>query len=108
MKKTSGFCIDLSHFKSAESRFSKEFYLIIKERNHPKKFIANHINGYSKLRRRDLHTIKSLKDFEYLKELPNFMFGKYLAIETFNSIYEQLKFKKYISKILKNRKFFYS
>ena len=108
MKRTGGFCVDLSHFKSSETRFSKEFYFIIKERNHLRKFIANHVNGYDKVKRKDMHTIKSLKDFEYLKELPNFVFGKYIAIETFNSIHEQLKFKRHISKLLEERKFFYS
>ncbi|MFH1327165.1 MAG: hypothetical protein ABIH59_03500 [archaeon] len=101
MEKTGGFCVDLSHFKSAEERWTSEFEYIFLRKKHKDWFIANHLNGYSKTHRKDLHTIKSLKEFNYLKTLPKFIFGKYIALETFNSLKEQLKFKKYIIKILK-------
>jgi len=54
-------------------------------------------------KKRDLHTVRTLKDFNYLKELPKFVFGKYIALETFNSINQQLKFKEYIIKLLRNK-----
>ena len=99
-KKIGGFCIDLSHFKASEERDTKEFYYILNKKN-KKIFKCNHVNGYSRKKKKDLHTIRDLKNFDYLKEIPKFILGKYIAIETFNNIEEQLKFKDYISKILK-------
>lgn len=101
LNKIGGFCIDLSHFKSAEKKQSKDFKYIIKRKKEKRYFVCNHLNGYSYKKNVDLHTIKSLKDFSYLKTLPTFLFGKYIAIEVFNSITEQLKFKKYIISMLK-------
>jgi len=103
VNKIGGFCIDLSHFKVAEEKWSKEFEYIIKRKKIAKYFICNHLNGYSYQKNTDLHRIKSLKDFDYLKTLPKFMFGKIIALETENSISEQLKFKSYLIKLLLNR-----
>lgn len=97
--KIGGFCIDLSHFKSSEQRKTKDDLYIIK--NKDKLFLGNHLNGYDKERRLDMHTVNSVKDFDYLKTLPKFIFGKYIALEMFNPINEQLKFKKYLEKFLK-------
>ncbi len=98
--KIGGFCIDLSHFKIAEEKWSKEFEYTIKKRKTLKYFACNHLNGYSYKLNSDLHTIKSLKDFDYLKTLPDFLFSKVIALETGNSITEQLKFKDYLIKLL--------
>lgn len=100
VNKISGFCVDLSHFKKQEEKWSKEFEYIIKRKKTSEYFACNHLNGYSYKNNMDLHTIKSLKDFDYLKTLPKFLFGKVIALETENSIPEQLKFKKYVSKLL--------
>lgn len=101
LNKIGGFCIDLSHFKAAEKKQSKDFEYITKRKKEKKYFKCNHLNGYSYKKNIDLHTIKSLKDFSYLKTLPKFLFGKYIALEVNNSIAEQLKFKKYVMKLLK-------
>jgi hypothetical protein len=98
-----GFCIDLSHFKAAQDRGTLEYNLILDYRKHKNKFLANHLNGYSKLFKKDLHYLVSLKQLDYLKELPKFLFGKYIALEMFNSIKQQLKFKKYLYKFLKDK-----
>jgi len=100
VKKIGGFCVDLSHFKSAEEKWSKEFKYTLKRRQKRKTFASNHLNGYSYKENHDLHTITSLKQFDYLKTLPEFVFGKVIAIEVFNSIEEQLKFKKHVIKLL--------
>ena len=50
----------------------------------------------------DLHTVRNLKDFDYLKSLPKFLFGNIIALEVENSISEQLEFKKYLSEFLNN------
>jgi len=100
VKKIGGFCIDLSHFKAEEEIWSKEFEYIIRREKIHRYFKCNHLNGFNSRTNSDLHTITNLKQFSYLKTLPRFVFGKYIAIETFNPIKEQLKFKKHIIKLL--------
>ncbi|MBU2634102.1 MAG: hypothetical protein KJ674_02555 [Nanoarchaeota archaeon] len=100
VSKIDGFCVDLSHFKCAEEKFSKEFEYIVKRSKIHRYFKCNHINGYSYKLNVDVHTIRNLKEFDYLKTLPKFLFGDYIGIEVFNSIKEQLKFKKYLVKML--------
>jgi hypothetical protein len=102
--KIGGFCLDLSHFKVEEAKYSKEFYYILQKRKNKKLFACNHLNGYSYKDNIDLHNIKSLKDFNYLKTLPGFLIGNIIALETFNTISEQLKFKKYLIKIIPRQK----
>jgi len=99
VRQIGGFCVDLSHFKSAIARGSEEAYYIFTRKNKIK-FACNHLNGYSPEKKRDLHTIKSLKDFDYLTTLPKWVFGEIIALEVFNSIEDQIKFKKYIEKCL--------
>jgi hypothetical protein len=103
INKIGGFCIDLSHFKAAEERKSKEFLYVLKRKNNNKKFLCNHLNGYSYKKRSDMHLISSTKDFDYLLSLPKFVFGKIIAMEMYNSIQEQLKFKKYLVKLLEKK-----
>jgi hypothetical protein len=47
VKKIGGFCIDLSHFKTAGEKWMKEFEYIIKRRKSKKLFVCNHLSGYS-------------------------------------------------------------
>lgn len=101
MKKISGFCVDLAHFKKAEEKCSKDFKFVMRRSHVRRYFACNHVNGYSYKKNTDLHTIKSLKEFDYLKTLPKFLIGECIALETFNSIAEQLVFRNYIRKILK-------
>jgi len=101
VEKIGGFCVDLSHFKAAEVEGTIESKYIL-ERKNSVKFNCNHLNGYDGKNNTDLHTIKSLKDFNYLKNLPEFLFGKAIALEMENSIREQIKFRKYLVKLLNN------
>lgn len=100
VEKIGGFCIDLSHFKVEEAKKSTEFNYIVKRMKNKKLFACNHLNGYSYQKNTDVHTIKNLKEFDYLTTLPSFLFGKVIGIETYNSVAEQLKFKKHIVKML--------
>ncbi len=97
-----GFCIDLSHFKAAATEWSEDFDYVFERRETYHYFDCNHLNGYDPKKNTDMHMVKSLKDFDYLKTLPKFLFGDIIALETDNSIAEQLKFKKYLSKLLNN------
>lgn len=100
VKKIGGFCVDLAHFKCSEEKWSKEFVYVINKRENKRYFSCNHANGYSAQKNCDLHTITKLDEFNYLTTLPKFIFGKVIAIETYNCISEQLEFKKYISELL--------
>ena len=95
------YCIDLAHFKASEERWTKEFEYIFNHRKKRKLFRANHLNGYSPKQRKDLHTIRSKKDFNFLKTIPKFIFGKYIALETFNSIEKQIEYRHHIANILR-------
>ena len=98
-----GFCIDLSHFKKGEAIKSKEFYYVTKRKSKKSYFACNHLNGYSYRLNRDIHAPTKLSQFSYLKTLPNYLFGKIIAIEMYNSIKEQLEYKKYILKLLNKK-----
>jgi hypothetical protein len=101
VRQIGGFCIDLSHFKTAIARGSEEAaYAFF--RRHKIKFTCNHLNGYDPIKNTDLHTITSLKDFDYLTTLPKYVFGQVIALEVTNSIKEQIQFKEYLVKLLNN------
>lgn len=101
MEKIGGFCVDFSHFKIDLTSWTKDFDYTYMMKNKAK-FDCNHLNGYSESRNVDLHTVKSLKDFDYLKTLPKFIFGKIIGLEVENNISEQIKFKKYLVRLLNN------
>jgi len=103
VEKMGGFCIDLSHFKASQILWTSEFEYIYKRKKHTEWFIANHLNGFDPVKIKDKHTITSIKDFDYLKTLPKFLFGKYIVLEVFNSINEQILFKEYLIKLLKGK-----
>jgi hypothetical protein len=99
VEKMGGFCVDFSHFKAAQTKFTKDF-----EYTHYKKgkvkFSCNHLNGYDAKENSDMHTVKNLKDFDYLKTLPEFLFGKAIGLEVDNEISEQIEFKNYLVNFL--------
>ena len=72
----------------------------MRSKNNKKYFKCNHLNGFRPQKITDKHSVDSVKDFEYLKTLPEFVFGNCIALEMYNSIEEQLKFKKYLSEML--------
>lgn len=99
VEKVGGFCIDLSHLKASQERNTKEYEYTIKKIKETKN-LCNHLNGYHEVEKRDIHTIKNEKEFDYLKELPKIVFGDKISLEMFNSIEEQVKYKKYLIKLL--------
>jgi hypothetical protein len=100
VEKIGGFCVDLAHFKVGMEKLSKDFEYVFDKKSETKYFDCNHLNGWNPATNCDAHTIHNLSDFDYIKTLPKFLFGKVIALETFNSVAEQLEFKKYLSKIL--------
>ncbi len=103
VKEIGGFCVDLAHFKVGMERLNKDFRYVFARKDIKKYFDCNHLNGHNPKTNCDMHTIHSLDNFDYLKTLPNFLFGKIIALETFNSIKEQLEFKKYLAKLLSKK-----
>ncbi len=97
--KTGGFCIDVAHLWRSKEIQSKDYFQVLKFKDQ-KLFKCNHLSGYKK-GWGDLHDVKNVKDFEYLKEVPKFVFGDILAIEVMDTINTQLKIKSFIEKILK-------
>lgn len=100
IEKIGGFCVDLSHFKVAQEKGLEDYRFVEGKKNTKEYFRCNHLNGYSKERKTDLHTVEKLQSFDYLKELPGYLFGDWIGIEVDNSIREQIKFKKYLLEIL--------
>ena len=100
VEKIGGFCIDLAHFKCGLEKATKDFEYVFARKEIHKYFKCNHLNGWDPEKNIDMHTIESLKNFDYLKTLPKFVFGKIIALETFNSITKQLTFKKYLQDLL--------
>lgn len=97
-----GFCVDLSHFKIEATKWSEEFEYIFKRRDVSRYFKCNHLNGYSPSKNMDMHTVKKIEDFDYLKTIPQFLFGDVVCLETDNSIAEQLEFQIYLYGMLDN------
>ena len=104
VSKIGGFCIDLSHFKAEEERWTKAFEYVIERKKVHHYFKCNHLNGYSFKRRKDKHTVQSRRDFDYLHTLPKFVFGDIIALEMYNPIKQQLRYRDYLIKLL-NHKF---
>ncbi|MDP2741112.1 MAG: hypothetical protein Q8O66_00270 [bacterium] len=101
VEKIGGFCVDLAHFKVGMEKLSQDFKYVFDRKKTKTYFDCNHLNGYDPKTNCDMHTIHNLKDFDYLKNLPNFLFGKFIALEINNSIKEQLIFKEYLINLLK-------
>ncbi len=99
VRQIGGFCIDLSHFKSAIARGSEEAAYAF-ERRGKVNFACNHCNGYNPDKMEDKHTISDLKDFDYLITLPKYVFGKIIALEVNNSITDQMKYIEHLNKLL--------
>ena len=99
VKKIGGFCVDLAHLKSAISRGTEEASYLFFKKNE-EEVACNHLNGYDPVEMKDIHLIKDLSAFDYLTTLPKYAFGKIIAIEVYNSIEEQIKFREYIGRLL--------
>ncbi|MBU0598618.1 hypothetical protein KKF61_06565 [Patescibacteria group bacterium] len=102
VKKIGGFCTDLAHFNVEVVKQSKEYRYTVDHLGKTK-VGCNHLSGYSPVRNTDLHTISSVKDFDYLASLPHAVFGRVIAFEIYNSIREQLNYLPHIKKLLQDK-----
>jgi len=100
LEKLGGFCIDLNHLQTAK-RLNNPEYEQVMEYKDTDKFKCNHLSGYREGAKG--HEIETENDFEYIKELPNFVLGEVIAIELMDSIETQLKMKKHAEDIIKEK-----
>jgi len=91
-----GFCVDLAHFKIEATKWSEEFEYIFERRDTSHYFDCNHLNGYDPDKNMDMHTVSGIKDFDFLKTIPEFLFGDFIGLEMNNCIEEQLRYRKYL------------
>jgi hypothetical protein len=98
--KIGGFCVDLAHYQKQKDKKTVDYDYVYNRRNEKNLFRCNHLSGYSLEEMTDLHWVNNESDFDYLKKMPRFVFGDCMAIEINNSIEDQLKFRKHISKLI--------
>jgi len=98
LKQAGGICIDLSHMEQFR-RLTPDYYRINDAITKKIKVGCNHLsavkpNGQSR------HYAKNTAELNYVATLPQYFFSDYINIELANSIARQLKFKKYLAKLL--------
>ncbi len=111
IKNYAGVCADICHLERTRILFKeihKQNLDIIKKF----KVGFNHISPFIvKIEKENVeedeymkftHITENLNQFDYLKNYPEEVFGPYLALEVRNDIYEQVKIKEYIQKLLSN------
>jgi hypothetical protein len=99
VERIGGFCVDFSHFWAAAKCHTKDFEYVYYKKGQAN-FGCNHLNGYDAKKNSDKHTVENVRDFDYLEKIPEFLFGKVIALEVENSIEEQMGFKKHLIKFL--------
>jgi hypothetical protein len=100
VEKIGGFCVDLAHYQKQKDRDTVDYHYVYDRRNNKNLFQCNHLSGYSFSEMEDLHYAESVKDFDYIKVLPEFVFSNIIAMEVNNSIAEQMKFREYVKELL--------
>lgn len=104
VEKIGGFCVDLAHYRKQKDIHSLADYQYIDDRKNQKTlFKCNHLSGYSFSQKMDLHYVSHKKEFNYLIDLPSFLFGDIIAMEINNSIQDQIYYREVALAILKNR-----
>jgi len=64
--KMGGFCIDLAHLMAARDNLDIEYLYVLKHLEDTE-FQANHLGGYSKTKKKDIHFVTNKNQFNYLK-----------------------------------------
>jgi len=107
-----GLCLDLAHLNSEEILFPESY---AKRVGMIEMFRigCNHISGsrkspymdkYTGFQIYDTHYVTRLSQLDYLCRFPKKYFSDIVSIELENSFKEQLKYKKYIEKIINSKK----
>lgn len=100
VEKLAGFCIDLAHFKVGEVGSSETYLYAVSKKKCKSLFVCNHLNGYDAGKNNCNHHPHTIRQFNFLKDLPPYVFGRLIALEMENPIKEQLAWRKKILAIL--------
>lgn len=100
VEKLAGFCIDLAHFKVGEVGGSETYRYAVSKKKCKSLFACNHLNGYDARKNNCNHHPHTIRQFDFLQDLPSYLFGKLIALEMENPIKEQLVWRKKILAIL--------
>ncbi|MFA6215177.1 MAG: hypothetical protein WC768_01245 [Patescibacteria group bacterium] len=93
-----GACIDLAHLE--EFRLTAKNYYEISERAaRTYKVGCNHLSAVLP-GGKSWHRASKASDLAYVANIPKFYFSRYINLELTNPIPEQLKFRKYLAKLL--------
>ncbi len=98
LAKVGGACIDVSHYHQF-GKYEPEINAMSDEIVKKFKVGCNHVSGIDD-NDMHVHTVTSVKQLQYLKNIPKKMFSQYICIELNNSISQQLKFREKIADIL--------
>ncbi len=98
LKQVGGVCIDLAHLEQFRLGQPVE-YKISCQAAKKYKVGCNHVSAVLS-NGKSWHHVEKLSQLDYLKGIPLYFFSPYINLELRNSIVEQLRFKKYIAKIL--------
>lgn len=96
LKSFSGICLDLSHYYEDSMNFSHLIADIEESLKHYP-VTVNHISAVRKERKvYSEHIGNYNSDFDYLKQIPSYLFGEYLFLELENSFKRQFEIMEYI------------
>jgi hypothetical protein len=98
LKKVGGLCIDLSHYIELKHH-NQELHDMTVAARKLYKVGCNHLSAVLP-NKRSVHKVSKLSDLDYVADIPQKYFSKYICLELMDSIPEQLKFKQYIAKTL--------
>jgi hypothetical protein len=93
-----GLTVDFSHLERGRTKNCPDYQRSLELFKKYKIGIV-HLNGFIPLLKFDTHYIYSLSNFDYLKNIPDYIWSDCIGLEMENSITEQLKFKNYIIKL---------
>jgi len=103
----SGICLDLAHLEEAR-RSSKRHYKRLTAMLDTNKIGVTHISGIKtsiifKIFNKTYvdHSLDSLNDLQYLKDMPAHYFAPLIVLEMENSFMEQLEIKKFVEHFIK-------
>ncbi|OGY45911.1 MAG: hypothetical protein A3J65_02045 [Candidatus Buchananbacteria bacterium RIFCSPHIGHO2_02_FULL_45_11b] len=98
LKKVGGVCLDLSHleqFRWHNPKYHKKAILAADKF----KIGCNHLSAV-RPGGKSRHLAGKISELDYVKNIPRKYFSQYINLELGNSIKQQLKFKKYVAKLL--------
>lgn len=98
LNQAGGACIDLSHLEEFRLK-APGYYKVSNQIAKNYQVGCNHLSAVLPSGK-SWHHAKSVADLAYVGSIPKFYFSRFINLELKNSIPEQIKFKKYLAKLL--------